>query len=49
MRTHAEIMQRFQETDDEITEKVLAWVLESGDGVCPMCSNHDWSNYISPS
>ena len=39
MRTHAEIMQRFQETDDEITEKVLAWVLESGDGVCPMCSN----------
>jgi len=39
MRTEAEILTRFQETDDVVIEKVLAWVLESNDGVCPMCSN----------
>ena len=39
MRTEAEILQHFQETDDEVVERTLAWVLEATDNNCPMCSN----------
>ena len=39
MKTRSEILQFFQETNDEVVERTLAWVLEASDNACPMCSN----------
>ena len=39
MRNEREILQRFQKTECEITEQVLAWVLSDSDTECPMCEH----------
>tara|TARA_R100000734_G_scaffold19148_1_gene18611 strand:- start:8824 stop:9465 length:642 start_codon:yes stop_codon:yes gene_type:complete len=39
MRTEHEIRRRFELTEDDTEERVLAWVLTESDHPCPMCAH----------
>lgn len=39
MRSYKEIMERYNNTDDETVERTLAWVMNPDESACPMCAH----------